>query len=189
VSDEMIAMVLADASERMADAVSHTRREFSSVRTGRASSALVEHLPVDAYGVEMRMQELASFSVPEARQLLITPHDPANVPAIERAIARADLGLTPSNDGRAIRLVYPELTEERRRDLVRMINAMAEEGKNRLRGMRRSARRDLDEYQTEGHVSEDDIRWAGSQLDDLTHSHESEVDRTRSAKEDELLEV
>ena len=185
----MITMVLADASERMADAVSHTRREFSSVRTGRASSALVEHLPVDAYGVEMRMQELASFSVPEARQLLITPHDPANVPAIERAIARADLGLTPSNDGRAIRLVYPELTEERRRDLVRMINAMAEEGKNRLRGMRRSARRDLDEYRSDGHVSEDDIRWAGSQLDDLTHSHESEVDRTRSAKEDELLEV
>ncbi|HJO79223.1 MAG: ribosome recycling factor [Acidimicrobiales bacterium] len=188
-SDETIMMVLERATEKMAEAVALTRREFSTVRTGRASSGLVERLTVDAYGVEMRMQELASFSVPEARQLLITPHDPSNVPAIEKSIMQADLGLTPSSDGRTIRLVFPDLTEERRRDLVRMINAMAEEGKNHLRGLRRGARKDLEEYGGEGHVSEDDIKWAESQLDDLIHNHEDQVEQARSAKEDELLEV
>jgi ribosome recycling factor len=102
---------------------------------------------------------------------------------------QADLGLTPSSDGRTIRLVFPDLTEERRRDLVRMINAMAEEGKNHLRGLRRGARKDLEEYGGEGHVSEDDIKWAESQLDDLIHNHEDQVEQARSAKEDELLEV
>ncbi|MBC8195977.1 MAG: ribosome recycling factor [Acidimicrobiia bacterium] len=185
----MIMLVLDGATQKMDEAVAHTRREFSTVRTGRASSGLVERLTVDAYGVEMRMQELASFSVPEARQLLIAPHDPGNVPAIEKAIMKADLGLTPSSDGRTIRLVFPDLTEERRRDLVRMINTMAEEGKNHLRGLRRGARKDLDDYQGEGHVSEDDIKWAESQLDDLIHSYEGQVEQARSAKEDELLEV
>ncbi|HJL82472.1 MAG TPA: ribosome recycling factor, partial [Acidimicrobiales bacterium] len=189
VSDEMIMMVLEGTTEKMADAVAHTRREFSTVRTGRASSGLVERLTVTAYGVDMRMQELVSFSVPEARQLLITPHDPANVPAIEKSIMTADLGLTPSSDGRTVRLVFPDLTEERRRNLVRMINTMAEEGKNHLRGLRRSARKDLEDYGGEGHVSEDDIKWAESQLDDLIHSHEGQVEQARSAKEDELLEV
>ncbi len=188
-SDDTIMAVLEEATEKMSEAVAHTRREFSTVRTGRASSGLVERLPVDAYGVEMRMQELASFSVPEARQLLITPHDPSNVPAIERSIAAADLGLTPSSDGRTVRLVFPELTEERRRDLVRMVNAMAEEGRNRLRGLRRSARKDLEHYKDEGHVSEDDIRWAEDELDGLIHGQEEQIEQARSAKEDELLEV
>ncbi|MDP6481498.1 MAG: ribosome recycling factor [Acidimicrobiales bacterium] len=188
-SDETIMMVLEGTTEKMADVVTHTRREFSTVRTGRASSGLVERLTVSAYGVDMRMQELASFSIPEARQLLITPHDPSNVAAIEKSIMTADLGLTPSSDGRTIRLVFPDLTEDRRRDLVRMINTMAEEGKNHLRGLRRSARKDLEDYGAEGHVSEDDIKWAESQLDDLIHSHEGQIEQARSAKEDELLEV
>ncbi len=185
----MIQMVLDEAGERMADAVAHARREFSTIRTGRASSSLVERITVEAYGVEMRMQELASFAVPEARQLLISPHDPANVPAIERAITRAELGLAPSSDGRTVRLVFPELTEERRRDLVRMVNGMAEEGKTRLRGLRRSARKDLDDVESSGGVSEDDIKHAAGQLDDLIHVYESEIDEARTAKEDELLEV
>jgi len=188
-SDEMVQLVLEEAKEKMADAVVHTRREFSTVRTGRASSSMVENLTVEAYGVEMRMQELATFSVPEPRQLLITPHDAANVPAVERAVVNADLGLAPSNDGRTIRLSFPELTEERRRDMVRMINGMSEDGKNHLRGIRRHARKDLDDIEGEGHVSEDDIRHAGSQLDDLIHRNESEIDEARAAKEDELLEV
>jgi ribosome recycling factor len=125
----MVQLVLEEATEKMADAVAHTRREFSTVRTGRASSSMVENLTVAAYGVDMRMQELASFSVPEPRQLMITPHDPANVTAVERAVVNADLGLAPSNDGRTIRLSFPELTEERRRDMVRMINRMAEEAR------------------------------------------------------------
>ena len=114
----MIQMVLDEADSAMSDAVTHARREFSTIRTGRASSSLVEKITVEAYGVEMRMQELASFSIPEPRQLLVTPHDPANVPAVEKAIVQADLGLTPGNDGRSVRLTFPELTEERRRDLV-----------------------------------------------------------------------
>jgi ribosome recycling factor len=183
----MIQMVLDEAGERMADAVAHARREFSTIRTGRASSSLVERITVEAYGVEMRMQELASFAVPEARQLLISPHDPANVPAIERAITRAELGLAPSSDGRTVRLVFPELTEERRRDLVRMVNGMAEDGKNRMRGLRRNARKDLDDL--EGSVSEDDLKWASGQLDDMIHGHEAEIDAARQGKEDELLEV
>ncbi|MDE0893898.1 MAG: ribosome-recycling factor [Actinomycetota bacterium] len=186
-SDEMIQMVLDEASSAMSEAVTHVRREFSTVRTGRASSSLVEKLMVQAYGVDMRLQELASFSIPEARQLLVTPHDPANVPAIEKAIMVADLGLTPGNDGRSIRLSFPELTEERRLDLVRMVNGMAEDGRNRMRGLRRHARKDLDDL--EGSVSEDDVKWAGSRLDELIHGFEAEIDKARSAKEDELLEV
>ena len=183
----MIQMVLDEASETMSEAVTHARREFSTVRTGRASSSLVEKIMVQAYGVDMRIQELASFSIPEARQLLVTPHDPANVPAIEKAIMVADLGLTPGNDGRSIRLSFPELTAERRQDLVRMVNGMAEDGKNRMRGFRRNARKDLDDL--EGSVSEDDLKWAGNRLDEIIHGFEAEIDSARQAKEDELLEV
>jgi ribosome recycling factor len=186
-SDEMIQMVLDEADSAMSDAVTHARREFSTIRTGRASSSLVEKITVEAYGVEMRMQELASFSIPEPRQLLVTPHDPANVPAVEKAIVQADLGLTPGNDGRSVRLTFPELTEERRRDLVRMVNGMAEDGKNRMRGLRRNARKDLDDL--EGSVSEDDLKWASGRLDDMIHTHEAEIEASRQAKEDELLEV
>ena len=114
----MIQLVLEEAEERMTEAVAHSKKEFSTIRTGRASSSLVERISVEAYGVEMKLQELASFSVPEARQLLITPHDPGNVTAIEKAIVKAELGLTPSNDGHSIRLSFPELTQERRQELV-----------------------------------------------------------------------
>ncbi|MDE0928000.1 MAG: ribosome recycling factor [Acidimicrobiales bacterium] len=185
----MIQMVLEETEERMTEAVTHSRREFSTIRTGRASSTLVERLTVEAYGVEMKMLELASFAVPEARQLLITPHDPANVGAVEKAIMKAELGLTPSNDGHAVRLTFPELTEERRRDLVRMVNTMAEDGKTRLRGQRRNARKDLDDISDDGGVSEDDIKHASQQLDDLIHRYEAEIDQARSAKESDLLEV
>ena len=121
----MIQLVLEEAEERMTEAVAHSKKEFSTIRTGRASSSLVERISVEAYGVEMKLQELASFSVPEARQLLITPHDPGNVTAIEKSIVKAELGLTPSNDGHSIRLSFPELTQERRQELVRMVNSMA----------------------------------------------------------------
>lgn len=188
-SAEMIAMILDDVSEKMEAAVAHARKEFSSVRTGRANSSLVEKLKVEAYGVEMTMQELASFSVPEARQLLITAHDPQNVTAIERAIQHSDLGLSPSNDGKVIRLVFPPLTEERRRDLVRVVNNMAEDAKNRVRGMRRGARKDLDDVESEGGVSEDDISRASERLDKLTHEHEAAIESARDAKETELLEI
>ncbi len=185
----MIEMVISDASEKMDDMVAHARKEFSSVRTGRASSALVERLQIEAYGVAMHLVELASFAVPEARQLLITPHDPANMGAVEKAIMQSDLGLSPSNDGKTIRLVFPPLTEERRRDLVKVVNGMAEDAKNRIRGVRRSARKDLDDVEKDGGVSEDDISRAESTLDAMTHKHEAGIEHARAAKEQELLEV
>jgi len=185
----MIQLILEETDQKMEDVVAHTKREFSKIRTGRASSAMVENLQVQAYGVEMRVQELVTFSVPEPRQLLVTPHDSNNVSAIERAIMNADLGLTPSNDGRTIRLSFPELTEDRRREMARMVSRMAEDGKNQLRGIRRYARKDLEGIGSEGHISEDDIRFGNTQLDDLTHRNEIVIDAARSNKEDELLEV
>jgi ribosome recycling factor len=187
VSNELIDLVLQEAEEKMDGAVSHARQEFANVRTGRASSGLVERISVDAYGVEMKARELASFSVPEARQLVITPHDPQNIGAIERAIQLADLGLNPSNDGRSIRLNFPPLTTERRRELVKLVNTMAEDGKNRIRGLRRSARKDLEDLEKEGGVSSDDIDRAQADLDKLTQQHEALVEKARTEKEKELL--
>ena len=186
---EMIEMILDDSSTKMDSAVAHARREMATIRTGRASSAFVEKLPVVAYGVEMTMQELATFSVPEARMLVITPHDAANVEAIEKAIRTSELGLSPSSDGRTLRLAFPPLTEERRRELVRVVNGMAEEAKGRIRGVRRSARKDLEEVEKEGGISSDDIERAEKTLDDQTRAHEEQVESARENKEKELLEV
>ena len=186
---EMIDLIIEDISEKMDGAVSHTRREMATIRTGRASSAFVEKLQVEAYGVPMTLQELATFSVPEARQLIIAPHDAANVEAIERAIRNSDLGLSPSNDGRTLRLAFPQLTEERRKDLVKVINNMAEEGKGRLRGFRRAARKDLEDVEKDGGVGSDDIERAEKTLDDFTKAHEHGIDAARDAKEKVLLEV
>ena len=188
-SEELIGMVLADVGERMDEAVAAARREFSTVRTGRANSALLERVQVEAYGVRMAMRELASFAVPEASQLIITPHDPANLTAIERAVQQAQLGLVPSSDGRVIRLSFPSLTEERRRDLARLVGSMAEESRNRIRGLRRQARKDLEAIEKDGGVSADAVARAGEQIDDLTRDHEKQVDLALASKEDELLEV
>ena len=188
-SEELIGMVLADAGERMDEAVAAARRDFSTVRTGRASSALLERVQVEAYGVRMAMRELVSFAIPEASQLIITPHDPANITAVERAIQQAQLGLVPSSDGRVIRLSFPPLTEERRRDLARLVGSMAEDSRNRIRGLRRQARKDLEGIEKDGGVSADVVTRAGEQLDDLTRAHEQQVDRALASKEDELLEV
>jgi ribosome recycling factor len=186
---EMSDLTIEEATEKMARAVAHARTEFSTVRTGRANSALVERLPVEAYGVEMRLQELASFSIPEARQLVITPHDSATMPAIEKAIRNADLGLNPSNDGRSIRLNFPPPTEQRRKELGKMVDTMAEDGKVAIRGVRRSSRKDLEELQKSGDLSEDELGRAEKELDKFTHQYEAEVDAARAKKVEELLEV
>ena len=188
-SEELIDMVLADAGERMDDAVTAARREFSTVRTGRASSALLERIPVEAYGVKMAMRELAGFSIPEASQLIVTPHDPANINAIERAIQQSQLGLVPSSDGRMIRLSFPPLTEERRRELARVVGSMAEDSRNRVRGLRRQARKDLDGIEKDGGVSSDAVARAGQELDSITRAHEQQIEAARASKEEELLEV
>ncbi len=186
---EMVDLIMEETASSMDGAVAHTRREMATIRTGRANSAFVEKLQVEAYGVPMTLQELATFSVPEARQLIINPHDAGNVEAIERAIRNSDLGLSPSNDGRTLRLAFPQLTEERRKDLVKVINNMAEEGKGKIRGHRRSARKDLEEVEKDGGVGSDEIERAQKTLDDFTKAHENDIDAARDAKEKELLEV
>jgi ribosome recycling factor len=189
VSDELIGLVLEEATEKMAKTVSHTRQEFAGVRTGRASPALVEKLSVEYYGATVPMQQLAGFAVPEARQLLITPFDKGAMDAIERSIRESDLGLNPSNDGNSIRLSFPPLTEERRRDLVKVVKNMAEEGRIALRNERRRARHELEAMKKDGDISDDDLQRAEKELDKVTHAHEAQIDSALQTKEAELLEV
>ncbi|HET8930870.1 MAG TPA: ribosome recycling factor [Acidimicrobiales bacterium] len=187
-SSELIEVVTEGATERMARAVEHTRNEFTGVRTGRATPALIDKLPVEYYGSEVPMQQLASFSVPEARQLLVAPFDKGAMGAIERAIQLADLGLNPSNDGTIIRLAFPPLTSERRAELVKVVRGFAEEGRISVRNVRRSARRELEELGDEADVSDDDLTRANKDLDKITQSYESEISQALAQKERELLE-
>jgi ribosome recycling factor len=186
--DDMIAMVLDDARDKMGQAVAHTRAEFTGVRTGRAAPALVEKLPVDYYGTEVPLQQIAGFTVPEARMLVISPYDKSAMGAIEKAIQGSNLGLSPSNDGQVIRLNFPPLTAERRKELVRVVKGMAEEGRVRIRHARRAARHDLEALEKDGDISADDLNWAEKELDKLTHQQEGEVDAALKHKEQELLE-
>jgi ribosome recycling factor len=188
-TDELAQAILDDAGERMAKAVEHARGEFAGIRTGRANPGLVEKLPVEYYGSTVPMQQLAGFSVPDARMLMISPFDKGAMSAIERAIINANLGLNPSNDGAAIRLAFPPLTEERRRDFVRMAKGRAEESRNAVRGARRDARKDLESMQKDGDISEDDLRRLESELDRLTKKYESEIDDALDNKTAELMEA
>jgi ribosome recycling factor len=185
----MIDEVLADITDKMGKAVAHTQSEFAAVRTGRAAPALVEKLKVDYYGTEVPLQQLAGFNVPEARLLVIQPYDKNSLKAIEKAIQNSDLGINPSNDGQVIRLSFPQLTEERRKDLVKVVKHKAEEGRVAVRNLRRSARHELEALEKDGHVSSDDLDWAGKELDKLTHEYVVEIDRMVQHKEHELLEV
>jgi ribosome recycling factor len=180
-------MVLAEAAEKMDKAVHHARAEFSSIRTGRAAPALVEKIMVEAYGSDVALQTLAGFTVPEARTLVINPYDKATMGAIEKAIQHSDLGLNPSNDGQVIRLTFPPLTEERRKDLVKVVKHQAEDGRVAVRQVRRAARDDLKELEKE--LSKDEIERAEKELDKITHAYEAEIDKALEQKEHELLEV
>jgi ribosome recycling factor len=186
---EMVDLVLDEARERMGKAVAHARHEFSTIRTGRASSALVEGLTVDYYGSEVPLRQLAGFSVPEARLLVINPFDKGSLGAIEKAIRNSDLGLNPSNDGVVIRLAFPQLTEERRRDLVKKVKAMGETGKVGVRNARRDARKELENLVRDGELGEDDVVRAEKELDKITHGHEADIDKALEQKEADLLEV
>lgn len=186
---ELTDLVVEETIEKMARAVSRARGEFATVRTGRASSALVEKLAVEAYGVEMRLQELASFAVPEPRQLIITPHDGSTMGAVEKAIRNSDLGLNPSNDGRAIRLNFPAPTEQRRKELGKIVDGMAEDAKIAVRGVRRGARKDVEDLKKAGDISEDDLARAEKELDRVTQQHEAEIETARAKKVEELLEI
>src|SRR5438094_4671962 len=173
----------------MGKAVGHTQSEFAGVRTGRASPALVERLKVDYYGSEVPLQQLAGFQVPEARLLVIQPYDKGALKAIEKAIQNSDLGINPNNDGQLIRLVFPQLTEERRKDLVKVVKHKAEEGRVALRNLRRSARHELEHLEKDGDISSDELDRAEKELDKLTHEYTEEIDRMVQPKEQEPLEV
>ena len=185
----MIEDVLLETTEKMGKAVAHTQSEFSSVRTGRATPALVEKLKVDYYGTEVPLQQLAGFNVPEARLLVIQPYDKNSVKAIEKAIQNSDLGINPNNDGHLIRLVFPQLTEERRKELVKVVKHKAEEGRVAVRNLRRSARHELESLERGGEISSDELERAEKELEKLTHEYVLEIDRMVQHKEQELLEV
>jgi ribosome recycling factor len=186
---ELLDLVIEETDEKMSKAVEHARTEFANVRTGRASSSLIERLTVEAYDTTVPLQQLASFSVPEARLLVVNPFDKGTMPAIEKAIRNSDLGLNPSNDGVVIRLVFPQLTEERRKELVKRVRHQSEEGKVAIRNLRRGARHEFDALVKDGEATEDEVARAEKELDRLTHAHEGQIDQALEHKEHELLEV
>ncbi len=186
---EIIDELLADADERMLRSVEATRSEFSSVRTGRASPHLLDRVEVDYYGASTPLKQLANISASEARLLTITPYDKTSVKAIEKAVIESDLGLTPSNDGTLIRLTIPELTEERRRDLVKVVHGIAESGRVAIRNVRRDVMHDLRELKSAGDAGEDDERRAEGELQKLTDRHVKEIEDALAGKEEEILEV
>ena len=185
----MIDDILGDTTEKMAKAVAHTRADFSAIRTGRATPALVEKIKVDYYGSEVQLQQLAGFSVPEARVLVIAPYDKGAIKEIERSLQHSDLGITPSNDGTVIRLVFPELTSERRKELVKVARHKAEDGRVAIRNVRRSARHQLEALEKDGEISSDELDRAEKELEKLTHEQVAEIDQALRRKEQELLEV
>lgn len=187
--DTLLDAALEECRDRMARAVEHTKNEFGIIRTGRATPALVEKLRVEYYGAEVPLQQLAGFHVPEPRTLVITPYEkgPAVIKAIEKAIQSSDLGITPNNDGTLIRLVFPVLTAERRKDLVKVAHQKAEDGRVAVRNVRRATRKDLEGLEKEGEVSSDELDRAEKELDKLTHEFTTEIDRVLAHKEQELL--
>ena len=180
---------LADGKERMGKSVEACRHELATVRTGRASPHLLDRLIVDYYGAETPIKQLAQVAATDARLLTLTPFDKNSIGTIEKAIMESDLGLTPNNDGNVIRLQIPELNEERRRELVKVVHGVAEDGKVAVRNIRRDVMHDLRELKKEGEVGEDDERRAETELQKRTDAATQEIDGLLKAKEEEILEV
>src|SRR5438874_8187576 len=176
--------LLDDARERMQKSVDSTRHEFTSVRTGRASPHLLDRIEVDYYGATTPLKQLANVSASEARLLTITPYDKSSIKSIEKSILESDLGLTPSNDGNLIRLTIPELTEERRKELVKVVHGLAEEGRVAVRNIRRDCMHDMRELRKEGEVGEDEERRAEGELQKLTDARVAEIDELLKGKEE-----
>jgi len=189
VASEMIDELLDDAKERMTKSLESASHEFATVRTGRASPALLDRINVDYYGAVTPLRQLATISAPEARLLTVQPYDKASIKAIEKAINESDIGLHPSNDGAIVRLVVPELTEERRRELVKVVRHLAEEGRVAIRNVRRDVMHDLRELKNEGEASSDDEHRAEVELQKLTDGKIAELDTLLKGKEAEILEV
>jgi ribosome recycling factor len=185
----MIDALLEDARERMSKSVEASQHEFATVRTGRASPNLLDRIMVDYYGSATSLKQLATISAPEARLLTVQPYDKSSIKAIEKAINESDVGLNPSNDGNVVRLAVPELTEERRRDLVKVVRHLAEEGRVAIRNVRRDVMHDLRELKSDGEASSDDEHRAEVELQKLTDAKVGELDTLLKHKEEEILEV
>jgi ribosome recycling factor len=181
--------ILKDAESRMQSAIQSLTDDLAGIRTGRASPALVEKLPIDYYGVPTPLLQLATISIPEPRSLLIRPFDQSSLKAIERSILASDLGLTPNNDGRQIRLNLPPLTEERRRELVKVVHNRLEDARISIRNIRRDAKKDMEEFEKEKLISEDDLKRGEEDLQKLTDRFVEEVDKVGKHKEQEIMEV
>lgn len=185
----MIADIISEAEEKMGNAIEYAKEEFAAIRTGRAHPAMFSKLTADYYGAPTPIQQLASFQVPEARMILITPYDKAAMPGIEKAIRDSDLGVNPTDDGNVIRVTMPELTEERRKEYTRLAKNKAEEARVSIRGARRSAKDSLDKLVKSSEVGEDEAGRAEKQLDAITKKNTDTVDDLLKGKETELLEV
>ena len=186
---EFIDELLDDAEERMGKSVESCRHELATVRTGRASPHLLDRVEVDYYGAQTPLRQLTQIAATDARLLTLTPFDKNSIGAIEKAIMESDLGLTPSNDGNVVRLQIPELNEERRRELVKVVHGVAEDGRVAVRNIRRDVMHDLRELKKEGEAGEDDERRAEGELQRLTDEATKEIDSMLKAKEEEILEV
>ena len=187
--EELAGLVLDDTRDKMGKAVDHARSEFASIRTGRASPVLVEGLQVDYYGTPTPLRQLAGFSVPDAMLLVISPYDKGSLGSIEKAIQTSDLGINPSNDGTVVRLAFPPLTEERRKELVKVVRHKAEEGRVAVRNVRRGARHELEALEKDGSLSSDELERVEKDLEKVTHQQIAAIDTLLANKEKELLEV
>lgn len=186
---DVVGLVLDDTREKMVKAAEHTAVELATIRTGRATPALVDKLRVDYYGASTPLQQIAGIAAPEPRLLVISPYDKTSMKAIEKAIQESDLGINPQNDGTVIRLAIPALTEERRRDLAKQAKHKAEDGRIAVRNLRRQARHELDAFEKDGEVGTDEVERAERDLDKLTSDHVGRIDEMLRHKEADLLQV
>ncbi len=187
--NELAGLVVEDTRDKMAKAIDHVRAEFANVRTGRATPALVENLIIDYYGTQTPLRQLAGFSVPDAMLLVITPYDKSALSAVEKAIQGSDLGINPTNDGTVIRLSFPPLTEERRRDLVKVVRQKTEDGKVAIRNLRRASRHELEALEKDGSMSSDELDRVEKDIEKMTQNQVAAIEQLLSHKEKELLEV
>lgn len=185
----MIDETLLEAEEKMDRAVDHAKEDFASVRTGRASAGMFSKIVVDYYGTPTPLPQMASISVPEPRMVIIKPYDASQIGAMERAIRDSDLGVNPGNEGTVLRIVVPPMTEERRRDMIKVVRGKAEDGKVAIRNIRRKAKDEIDKLVKDGGIGEDEGKRAEKELEELTHKYVASIDELVKHKEAELLEV
>ncbi len=178
-----------DAKRRMEGAIKSVHDEFGSVRTGRASTALLDRITVDAYGADTPLNQVAQINVPEPRMLTVQPYDPSLIPAIEKSIQESDIGLNPANDGQMIRLPIPELSEERRKDLVKVAGKIAEDGRIAIRNVRKDANNEMKRAEKDGDISQNDLGRGQKEVQEITDSYVGQIDEMLVAKESEILEI